>query len=158
MPRRRSAKILATLGPASASKDRIAALVAAGTNAFRLNFSHGRHADHAAIHAAVRAVEVEVAKPISVVMDLQGPKLRVGRFRDGGVDLVVGQPFRLDLGDQLGDRERVSLPHPEIFAALAPGTDLLLDDGRLRLRALSVAPDHAETEEQVEANLAHLQH
>jgi pyruvate kinase len=146
MPRRRSAKILATLGPASASKDRIAALVAAGTNAFRLNFSHGRHADHAALHAAVRAVEVDVAKPISVVMDLQGPKLRVGRFRDGGVDLVVGQPFRLDLGDQLGDRERVSLPHPEIFAALAPGTDLLLDDGRLRLRALSVAPDHAETE------------
>jgi pyruvate kinase len=145
MRRRRCTKILATLGPSSTTPERIRALFDAGADAFRLNFSHGKHEDHAARYHAVREIEAASAQPVSMLGDLQGPKLRVGSFREGKVTLGAGEPFRLDLDPEVGDQRRVCLPHPEIFAALSPGTELLLDDGRIRLRAERVGPDHAET-------------
>ncbi|HET6521338.1 MAG TPA: pyruvate kinase [Geminicoccaceae bacterium] len=145
MFRQRRAKILATLGPATSSPERIGALVEAGVDAFRFNFSHGTHDDHAARHAIVRGLEGEIGRPIGILMDLQGPKLRVGRFRTGRIALTNGDAFRLDLDPEPGDQGRVSLPHPEIFQALVPGTDLLLNDGRIRLEVRTVREDHAET-------------
>lgn len=126
-------KILATLGPAISGVDDIRHLVEAGVNLFRLNFSHGEHADHAMRYQWVREVERQLNHPIGILMDLQGPKLRVGRFAEGKVNLSRGQAFRLDLDSTPGDERRVNLPHPEIIDALEPGMSLLLDDGRLRL-------------------------
>ncbi len=122
-------KILATLGPATRGIDGIRALVQAGVNIFRLNFSHGEHADHAQRYQWIREVEQQLNYPLGILMDLQGPKLRVGRFADGKVLLQRGQALRLDLDPTPGDQRRVNLPHPEIIAALDPGMDLLLDDG-----------------------------
>lgn len=134
MRRRRSTKILATLGPASSDADTIVRLFEAGADAFRLNFSHGSHEDHAKRLATIRAVERQVGRPIAVLADLQGPKIRVGRMVGGGQPLLPGQPFRLDRAAADGTSERAPLPHPEVFQAVKPGTDLLLDDGRIRLR------------------------
>jgi pyruvate kinase len=145
MHRNRSAKILATLGPASSGPERVRALHEAGADAFRLNFSHGSHEQHAERHRAIRSVEEATGRPIGVVADLQGPKLRVGRFQEGRIDLAVGQPFRLDLDAAPGETSRVGLPHPEVYAVLQPGTELLLDDGRVRLTVERVGEDHAET-------------
>tara|TARA_R110000868_G_scaffold33856_20_gene122619 strand:- start:298 stop:1749 length:1452 start_codon:yes stop_codon:yes gene_type:complete len=144
--RGRSAKIIATLGPSSHDPETIADLYAAGADVFRLNFSHGSHADHAASIAAIRALEKETEKPITILMDLQGPKLRVGQFKDGKVLLKPGTNFRLDLDSTPGDETRVQLPHPEIFAALRPGSTLLIDDGHLRLSVKDCGKDFAETE------------
>src|SRR5579884_1629536 len=146
MRRRRSAKIVATLGPASAQPDRIRALFEAGVDVFRLNFSHGTHDQHRASFAAIRQIEAETGRPIGILADLQGPKLRVGDFGDGKIELRRGARFRLDLDPSPGDAERAPLPHPEIFQALKAGTDLLLDDGKLRLRVLRCGADFAETE------------
>ncbi len=146
MRRKRKVKIIATLGPSSSGPEMIRKLFEAGADVFRLNFSHGSHDDHRRNLEAIRAIEREVGHPIGVLMDLQGPKLRVGQFADGAVELVAGAKFRLDLDAAPGDAARASLPHPEVFAALAPGTELLLDDGKLRLRVTSCGPDHAETE------------
>lgn len=145
MKRERSARILATLGPASSTRERIRALAEAGADVFRLNFSHGSHEDHAERYRLIRAVEAELGRPIGVLMDLQGPKLRVGRFAEGKVALVPGAPFRLDLDPTPGDARRANLPHPEIFAALEAGTALLLDDGKLRLRVDACGTDFADT-------------
>jgi pyruvate kinase len=145
MIRRRKAKILATLGPASSDATMIRALFDAGADVFRLNFSHGEAETHRARLDAIRAVEREVERPISIVADLQGPKLRVGAFAGGRAMLNTGARFRLDLDPALGDSVRVPLPHPEIFAALGPGTDILLDDGRIRLRVEDHGKDFAET-------------
>ena len=145
MRRRRNAKILATLGPATSSLEQIRGLFEAGADAFRLNFSHGSHEDQARRYQAVRAVEAQTQRPIAVVIDLQGPKLRVGSFRDGPIQLAPGARFRLDLTGEPGDLERVSLPHPEIFQAIAAGTELLLDDGKIRLRVEQVGKDYADT-------------
>ncbi len=145
MKRERSARILATLGPSSSSRERIRELVDAGADVFRLNFSHGSHADHAERVQQIRAVEQDVGRPIGVLMDLQGPKLRVGRFAEGKVVLVPGARFRLDLEPTAGTVERANLPHPEIFAALETGTELLLDDGKLRLRVDAFGSDYADT-------------
>ena len=145
MRRQRKAKILATLGPASDSPERIRALFEAGADVFRLNLSHGAHAEHRRRFEAIRQVEHEVGRPIGVLVDLQGPKLRVGRFREGGVDLVAGQPFRLDLSPEPGDATRAPLPHPEVLAALRPGAQLLLDDGRIRLKVVAAEPDCVDT-------------
>ena len=142
----RSAKIVATLGPASSDRATIKALFEAGADVFRLNFSHGDHATHQARHALVRSVEQELGRPIGVLLDLQGPKLRIGRFAKGPVELVAGQRFRLDLDDTPGDAQRVGMPHPEIFAALRCSTDLLLDDGKIRLRVVACGTDFADTE------------
>ncbi|PKU26312.1 pyruvate kinase [Telmatospirillum siberiense] len=145
MKRSRNAKILATLGPASSSPEMIEALFKAGADAFRLNFSHGTHAEQQQRYDIIRQVEKTQGRPIGIVADLQGPKLRVGNFTAGKVHLPSGQHFRLDLDDALGDEHRVSLPHPEVFAALRAGTELLLDDGRMRLRVEQHGADFAET-------------
>lgn len=139
-------KILATLGPAIRDAAHIRQLVEAGVNLFRLNFSHGEHADHAQRYQWVREVERELNQPIGILMDLQGPKLRVGRFAEGKVQLVNGQSLRLDLDATPGDANRVNLPHPEIIEALQPGMSLLLDDGRLRLKVTAKQNDAVITE------------
>lgn len=145
MRRTRNAKIVATLGPASSDKETVRQLFLAGVDVFRLNFSHGSHEDHRERFNALRALEEETGRPIAILADLQGPKLRVGVFANGPVQLVEGAAFRLDLDKAPGTAERVNLPHPEIFAALVPGADLLLDDGKMRLVVERCGPDFAET-------------
>ncbi|MEZ5859912.1 MAG: pyruvate kinase [Geminicoccaceae bacterium] len=146
MRRGRSAKIVATLGPGQLDRaEVIVALAKAGADVFRFNFSHGSHDDHAQRLDMVRAAEREIGRPIGVLLDLQGPKLRVGRLAQGRIGLTRGERFRLDLDDAVGDQRRVQLPHPEIFAAIHPGTELLLDDGKIRLKVESCGADHAET-------------
>ncbi len=130
----RNTKILATLGPSVEHRQAVKDLVDAGANVFRLNFSHGEHADHALRYEWIRDVEKEIGKPLGVLMDLQGPKLRVGTFADGRIQLIEGSRFRLDDSCRPGDAMRVNLPHPEVITALKPGMDLLLDDGKVRLR------------------------
>jgi pyruvate kinase len=144
--RRRRTKIIATLGPASSTPEVLSRLLQAGADVFRLNFSHGSHDDHAARIAIIRDLEQQFDHPIGILADVQGPKLRVGRFGGGRVQLQTGQPFTLDLNPTPGDARRVNLPHPEIIAAAAIGTSLLLDDGKLRLRVTRVREDHLETE------------
>lgn len=145
MRRSRNAKIIATLGPSSSSPEMIRALFETGVDMFRLNFSHGSHDDHRERFRIIREVEREVGRPVGILMDLQGPKLRVGKFTNGPVELVRDARFRLDLDPAAGDASRVTLPHPEIFAALAAGTPLLLDDGKIRLSVEACGPDFAET-------------
>ena len=145
MRRHRKAKIVATLGPSSSDTDTIRALFMAGADVFRLNFSHGTHEEHQWRYELIRQVELETHRPIGTLADLQGPKLRVGRFAGGHVTLKPGQKFRLDLDPAMGDENRASLPHPEIFAACGAGTRLLLDDGRLTLEVQSCGKDFAET-------------
>ncbi len=128
MRRHRNVKIVATLGPASSSYEMIRALFEAGADVFRLNMSHGVHEDIAKRHAIIRQVEKDLGRPIGILADLQGPKLRVGVFANGSEELVEGAAFRMDLSSAPGDAKRVNLPHPEIFAALEPGTSLLVND------------------------------
>lgn len=154
MHRERNVKIVATLGPASSTPDRIRALVEAGADVFRLNFSHGSHDDHLARIHAVRALEQDIGRPIGLLADLQGPKLRIGAFRDGAVDLVPGQDFRLDIEGTPGDATGVTLPHAEVLASLKPNTDLLLDDGKIRLRVKNVHSGWAMTEVMVGGRLS----
>ena len=125
--------------------DEIKALFEAGANAFRFNFSHGSHEDHKARYDIVRKIEADAGRPISIVMDLQGPKLRVGTFENDKVELKAGNTFRMDLEDKPGNVERVTLPHIEIFQAIDAGTELLLDDGKIRLKVQKVGKDFAET-------------
>ncbi len=144
--RRRCTKIIATLGPASSTPEVLARLFQAGADVFRLNFSHGSHDDHAARIAMIRDLETRFDRPIGILADVQGPKLRVGRFAGGAVQLQSGRPFQLDLSPIPGDITRVQLPHPEILQAAGIGTNLLLDDGKLRLRVTRARPDHLLTE------------
>ncbi len=145
MNRNRRAKILATLGPASDTREQIERLFVAGADVFRFNFSHGTHAEHAARMEAVRAIEAEHGRPISVLADLQGPKLRIGQMSGGGIDLEPEQAFRLDLDDAIGDQDRAPLPHPEVFSALREDTRILLNDGKIRLRVTEVGDGFADT-------------
>ena len=144
--RRRRTKIIATLGPASSTPEVLARLFHAGADVFRLNFSHGVHQDHLARIQMIRALEEQAGRPIGILADVQGPKLRVGRFQAGRVVLQTGQMFRLDMSSVPGDTRRVALPHKEIIQAAGIGTSLLLDDGKLRLRVVHVREDHLETE------------
>ncbi len=146
MRRIRKAKILATLGPSSSDAKTIRALVEAGADVFRLNFSHGNHDDHRSRLDVIRNLERELDHPIGVLLDLQGPKLRVGELVGGKANLAPGARFRLDLDPAPGDAERASLPHPEIFEALETDAEILLDDGKLRLRVTKLGRDFAETE------------
>ncbi|WP_417232174.1 pyruvate kinase [Brevundimonas sp.] len=134
MNRARRARIVATLGPASRSPALVKALAKAGVDVFRLNFSHGSHEDHAAALKAVRGAETALRRPLGVLADLQGPKLRLGRFADVEIQVKPGHTMRFDLDPAPGDETRVQMPHPEIFKALRTGMLLLLDDGRVRLR------------------------
>ncbi len=146
MRRQRKAKIIATLGPASSDPITMAKLFEAGADVFRLNFSHGTHEDHQQRYDAIRDMEQKYARPIAIVGDMQGPKFRVGKFANGGVELNAGQTFRVDLSDEPGDDSRVQLPHPEVFKALSEGTNLLLNDGRIRLKVTEFSDSHAVAE------------
>ena len=148
MNRRHATKIVATLGPASSQPDTIKALYEAGADVFRLNFSHGTHDEQAARIDHIRALERQSGRPVAIIADLQGPKLRVGRFAEGSVMLEAGDSFCFDMDPAPGTKERVQLPHVEIFRALKPGNELLLDDGRLRLKAKKVTPPNGEDTEQ----------
>ena len=143
--RHRRTKIVATLGPASSSPDIIAALFERAVDVFRLNFSHGSHENHRRSYEILRDLERRTGRPVCIMADLQGPKLRLATFAAGRVVLVAGQRLRLDLSMEPGDETRVGMPHPEIFAALVAGAELLLDDGKVRLTVESCGPDHAET-------------
>ncbi len=144
--RRRRTKIIATLGPSSSTPEIMGRLFQAGADVFRLNFSHGNHEDHAARFAMIRDLEQRFDRPIGILADVQGPKLRVGRFSGGRVHLQTGHGFRLDLNATPGSARRVNLPHPEIIEAASIGCSLLLDDGKLRLRVLHKRADALETE------------
>ena len=145
MRRARNAKIIATLGPASSTPEAIESLFLAGADVFRLNFSHGSHDDHKNRIFTIRELEKKVKRPIAILADLQGPKLRVGDFEGGRARLENGAAFRLDMEEALGTAARAPLHHPEVFAALKPGSDLLIDDGKLRLTVESCGADFAET-------------
>ena len=132
----------------------ISRLFEAGVDLFRFNFSHGTHDDHKRRYEIVRGLEQQHNRPVGVLLDLQGPKLRVGKFESGKVTLQTGQTLRLDLSDRPGNEKRVCLPHPEIFRAMTPGMDLLLDDGRIRLSVSKCGDDFAETEVVVGGDLS----
>jgi pyruvate kinase len=153
MRRLRRAKIVATLGPASSERAMIDRLFQAGADVFRINMSHTSHDGMRDLVAAVRAVEGNHGRPIGILVDLQGPKLRIGSFKDEAVTLVPGADFVLDSDPAPGDAHRVQLPHPEILAALEPGHTLLLDDGKIRLQAIETARDHARTRVEVGGRL-----
>ena len=155
MRRLRRAKIVATLGPSSSDQATIARLFAAGADVFRINMSHTSHDNMRKLHAAIRAVEAESGRPIGILADLQGPKLRVGAFQsDAGVMLKKGATFVLDDDKAPGDETRVHLPHPEILAALEPGHTLLLDDGKVKLVAVETSPKRAVTRVEVGGKLS----
>src|SRR5947209_17881347 len=144
MRRLRRCKIVATLGPASCDHTTLVDLYRAGADLFRINMSH---ADHAAMRDRVqmiRDVEKEVGRPIGILLDLQGPKLRIGEFADGGAYLTKGAEFTLDLDPAPGNAERVRLPHPEILSALHPGNTVLVDDGKVRLHIIEASREKAK--------------
>ena len=145
MRRTHMTKIVATLGPASSTEEKIRTLFEAGVDVFRLNFSHGAHDDHRRSIEAIRTIEQDAKRPIAIMMDLQGPKLRVGDFEGGSAILENGRSFRFDTDKTLGNAERACLPHPEIFAALEADSDLLVNDGKIRLRVTDCGKDFAET-------------
>ena len=124
MRRNRNTKIVATLGPASSSPAMIEKLFKAGVDVFRFNFSHGSYETHAATYKTVRQVEKKTNRPIGILLDLQGPKLRVGNFSNGSIELKTGEIFKLDLDPAEGDHNRVNLPHPEVFTALKEDSEL----------------------------------
>ncbi len=142
--RQRNVKIVATLGPASDTREMIKSLFLAGADVFRLNMSHGAHDDIRERHAMIRDVEKEVGRPICILADLQGPKLRCGVFANGSEMLEVGAAFRFDLDKAEGDVNRVTLPHVEIFKALEVGSTLLVNDGKIRLKVTDCSDNHAD--------------
>jgi pyruvate kinase len=144
MRRARRVRIVATLGPSSSSETEIEALHRAGADVFRINMSHADHATLRDLVARIRAVESKIGFPVTILADLQGPKLRIGRFAEGSVTLEDGASFTLDRSDVPGTADRVHLPHPEILRALRPGHRLLLDDGKITLRVTEVAEDHGQ--------------
>jgi len=137
----RRVKIVATLGPASVDPETIGRLIDAGADTFRINMSHTPHDAAKAAVEAIRRAEKLNEKPIGILVDLQGPKLRIGDVAGGAVELRHGAQFRFDTSETPGSDERVYLPHPEIFASATPGDRLLLDDGKLRLDVVQVRPD-----------------
>ena len=144
-PRARKVRVLATLGPASSTPEMIETLFRAGADAFRINMSHGDQESKIPVIAAIRALEKKVGRPSTILADLQGPKLRVGKFEGGRVELAHGSTFVLDRSREKGDVTRVELPHREIFAAIEPGARLLLDDGKLVLRVTDHDEERIET-------------
>ncbi|MBL6653326.1 MAG: pyruvate kinase [Reyranella sp.] len=149
MHRDRFTKIVATLGPASSSRERLRALFEAGADVFRLNFSHGTQDDHRQRVDLLRAMEKEYKHPIAILMDLQGPKLRLGAFAKGPLELKKGQKLRFDMESAPGTAKRIPLPHPEIFKAAKPDGILLIDDGKVRLRITGHTEGTIDTEVEV---------
>ncbi len=146
MRRRRQTKIVATIGPASDSQEVLEQLFLKGVDVFRLNFSHGASEDHQRRCDTIRALEKKYERPIAIIADLQGPKLRIGRFAEGKIDLAPGMVMRFDLDETPGDNTRVSLPHPEVIEVLKTGDEFLLNDGNVRMRVLSKGSDHIQAE------------
>lgn len=142
----RSIKIVATLGPASSKLNQISALAEAGVNVFRLNMSHGDHDAVRQMHAHIREVEKNLGKPIGILADLQGPKIRCGVFANGSEFLTVGESFRFDLDSTDGDKMRVCLPHPEVVAALDVDSTILVNDGKIGLRVREASDVHVDCE------------
>ncbi|MFL6860449.1 MAG: pyruvate kinase, partial [Sphingomicrobium sp.] len=145
-PRSRKVKILATLGPASSDARMIRRLMLAGADAFRINMSHGDQKQKSKLVTHIRAQEQEFHRPSTILFDLQGPKLRVGQFKDGGAILTKGRKFVLDRNSTPGDTNRVELPHPELFEAVKRGTNILIDDGRVRLSVIEAGDGRITTE------------
>lgn len=145
-PRSRKVRIIATLGPASSSPEMIHKLFETGVDVFRINMSHGGHEDKAVAIKTIRALEKKTGRQQTILVDLQGPKLRIGTFADGPIQLENGAVFQLDLNDVPGDGARVCLPHPEIFKALEVGAHLLLDDGKIKLRVTTLEEGVAKCE------------
>jgi pyruvate kinase len=146
LTRQRQTKILATLGPASNTEEMIEKLFLAGVDNFRLNFSHGSHEDHASRVKMIRNIEARHGRAIGIVADLQGPKLRVGRFKNGSIELTKGMVIRLDLDKTEGDEKRVNLPHPEIIMSLDVGAMILCDDGKVRMKIVDKGADYLMAE------------
>lgn len=144
--RQRQTKIVSTLGPASSSLEMVRALFVAGVDTFRLNFSHGSHEDHAERYRIVRQVEKEFGRPIGIFADLQGPKLRLGQFEGGFINVTSGHQLWLDSDKTLGGPDRVYLPHPEIITALNVGDPLLVDDGKVSLKVIEKKADSVKVE------------
>ncbi|MES2057761.1 MAG: pyruvate kinase [Pseudomonadota bacterium] len=153
-PRSRKVRVLATLGPASNSVEMIGKLFEAGADAFRVNMSHGDQESKVEVIKAIRSLEKKYGRPTTILADLQGPKLRVGKFEGGRTELVKGAIFTLDRDKTPGDATRVELPHKEIFAAIEPGARLLLDDGKLVLRVTEHDPDQIITRVEVGGTLS----
>ncbi|MCH7544057.1 MAG: pyruvate kinase, partial [Proteobacteria bacterium] len=145
MRRHRNAKIVVTLGPATSNPQAIEELFHAGADVFRLNFSHGDRKTYADTIGTIRALEKKCDRPIGLLMDLQGPKLRLGEIGGGTVCLEKGTRYRLDLSPEPGDARRAPLPHPEVFAAIKPKQELLIDDGKVRLEVEECGEDFADT-------------
>jgi pyruvate kinase len=148
-PRSRKVKILATLGPASSDARTIKRLMLAGADAFRINMSHGDRRQKARLVEIIRALEKEFRRPTTILFDLQGPKLRVGHFKGGEAILERGQRFIFDRDDHAGSIDRVELPHAELFECVAHGANILVDDGKIRLKVLEATPEQIVTEVQV---------
>ncbi|MGV3652047.1 MAG: pyruvate kinase, partial [Devosia sp.] len=146
MKRSRRMKIVATLGPASQDEKTIEDLARAGADVFRINMSHASHELLAQTVNRIRAVETRLGHPLGVLVDLQGPKLRIGRFAEGSIQLAAGARFTLDSSDAPGTIDRVYMPHPEIIESVGVGDRLLLDDGKLQLRTVKVGGGAIETE------------
>ncbi|MGV3279112.1 pyruvate kinase [Rickettsiales bacterium LUAb2] len=140
----RRVKIVATVGPAIKPIEKLEEMFLAGVNVFRLNFSHGEHEEHAQTYNNIRKIQAKYNAPIAILADMQGPKLRVGKFKEDKATLVSGQSFRLDLNPDLGDNKRVNLPHPQIFEALSKNAELLVDDGKIRFKVDNYGKDYAE--------------
>ncbi|MEJ0091925.1 MAG: pyruvate kinase [Methylocella sp.] len=143
MRRLRRCKIIATIGPASANKATLSALFNAGADVFRINMSHASHDAMRDQVRMIREVQSEFGRPIGILLDLQGPKLRIGAFKDRAIKLAKGAAFTFDSNPALGDQNRVCLPHPEILRALRPGHTLLIDDGKVRLHVTVADETHA---------------
>ncbi|HEX6242753.1 MAG TPA: pyruvate kinase, partial [Polyangiales bacterium] len=141
----RRVKIVCTLGPASNTLERIKALVDAGMDCARLNFSHGEHDAHRAVAAAVRAAALQAGRPVAILADLSGPKMRIGRFPGGPIELVAGAPFILTARDVAGDQGIVSVTYKPLPQDVVPGDIILLDDGLLRLRVERVDGEDVHT-------------
>jgi pyruvate kinase len=154
MRRQRRTKIVATLGPASSDPSTIASLFEAGVDVFRINMSHTSHTRMRELVGMIRDIEADKARPIGVLVDLQGPKLRLGTFAGGAIALTPQQTFTLDSDPAPGDTSRVQFPHPEIFSVVEPGHTLLLDDGKVRLTAIETTPTKVVTRVEVAGRLS----
>src|SRR6185437_4347033 len=144
MRRRRKTKILATLGPSSNTPEKMRQLFEAGVDVFRINMSHTNHDMLRKMVADLRALSEEVKRPIGILCDLQGPKIRLGRLVGGPRMLEEGERIRLVLGEESDKPQEVPIPHPEIFQAIKKKHALLIDDGKVRLRLLRKADTFAE--------------
>ncbi len=154
MNKNRQTKILATLGPASSSNEIIEKLFCAGVSTFRLNFSHGTHEDHKSALKHIREIEAKYNQPLGIVADLQGPKLRIGKFENDSIELKKGQNFRFDLDNSLGNENRVYLPHKEVIDAMEIGSHIFLDDGKVRIEITNKGAEYLDGVVQTDSYLS----